>query len=85
VDEEEDFDNMTLQQYVEMYKQPLSQESMEAIEKLTEVVTNKQKKKKGVKEKEEEKKTVQVGVVNEGKKRVKKRSKAVAALAAGKA
>jgi hypothetical protein len=56
VDEEEDFDNMTLQQYVEMYKQPLSQESMEAIEKLTEVVTNKQKKKKGVKEKEEEKK-----------------------------
>jgi hypothetical protein len=85
VDEEEDFDNMTLQQYVEMYKQPLSQESMEAIEKLTEVVTNKQKKKKGVKEKEEEKKTVQVGVVNEGKQKVKKRSKAVAALAAGKA
>jgi hypothetical protein len=85
VDEEEDFDNMTLQQYVEMYKQPLSQESMEAIEKLTEVVTNKQKKKKGVKEKEEEKKTVQFGVVNEGKQKVKKRSKAVAALAAGKA
>jgi hypothetical protein len=85
VDEEEDFDNMTLQQYVEMYKQPLSQESMEAIEKLTEVVTNKQKKKKGVKEKEEEKKTVQVGVVNEGKQKVKKRSKAIAALAAGKA
>jgi hypothetical protein len=44
-------DNMTLQQYLDMYKQPLTDQAMEAILKLTEVVESKKKKKKLLKEK----------------------------------
>jgi hypothetical protein len=40
---------MTLQQYIEMYKHPLNEESVQAILKLTEVVAEKKKKKKGKK------------------------------------
>jgi hypothetical protein len=38
VEEDKELDNTTLQQYVEMYKQPLSKESMQAIVDLTEVI-----------------------------------------------
>jgi hypothetical protein len=43
---------MTLQQYLDLYKEPLSEDAMQAIIKLTEVAQEKQKKKaKGKKEK----------------------------------
>jgi hypothetical protein len=44
--ENEDLDDMTLQQYVDMYKQPLLEQAMDAIVKLTEVADEKKKKKK---------------------------------------
>jgi hypothetical protein len=44
--EDEEMEQLTLQQYIDMYKQPLSDKSMEAIIKLTEVSCEKQKKKK---------------------------------------
>jgi hypothetical protein len=37
---------MMLQQYMDLYKQPLTEQSMEAILKLTEVAVKKEKKKK---------------------------------------
>jgi hypothetical protein len=46
IDEEKELDNMTLQSYIDMYKCPLSEDSMEAIKKLTEVASEKKKKKK---------------------------------------
>jgi hypothetical protein len=46
VEEDKELDNTTLQQYVEMYKQPLSKESMQAIVDLTKVINARQKKKK---------------------------------------
>jgi hypothetical protein len=45
----QDLDNLTLQQYLEMYKQPLTEHSIEAITKLSEVVEGKKKKKNGKK------------------------------------
>jgi hypothetical protein len=36
---------MTMKQYMNMYKQPLNEESIEAIEKLTEVAIDKKSKK----------------------------------------
>jgi hypothetical protein len=47
IEEEENLDAMTLQQYLDVYKKPLTEESVEAIHKLTEIaVENKKKKKK---------------------------------------
>jgi hypothetical protein len=43
--EDETLEGMTLQQYIDMYKQPLSKNSREAILKLTEVAMEKKKKK----------------------------------------
>jgi arsenate reductase-like glutaredoxin family protein len=43
--EDEDLDDMTLQQYIDMYEHPLNEESLQAILKLTEVATEKKKKK----------------------------------------
>jgi hypothetical protein len=37
-------DDMTLQQYINMYKQPLNESSMKAILQLTEVAVEKKKK-----------------------------------------
>jgi hypothetical protein len=48
-------DDMMLQQYIDMYKHPLNEESMHAILKLTKVATEKKKKKK--KKKKKDKKT----------------------------
>jgi hypothetical protein len=54
--EDTELDNMTLKQYMDMYKQPLIEETIEAIEKLTKVAvdmkTKKDKKKKKKKGKE---------------------------------
>jgi hypothetical protein len=47
VQEGQDLDDVTLQQYVDMYKQPLSDQSMEVIFQLTEVAKDKKMKKKG--------------------------------------
>jgi cell division protein YceG involved in septum cleavage len=41
----ESLEQMTLQQYIDIYKEPLPENSMEAILKLTEVVEEKEKKK----------------------------------------
>jgi hypothetical protein len=49
--EDESLDNMTLNQYLEMYRKPLNEDSMQAIIKLTEVAKEKQKKNKTKKEK----------------------------------
>jgi hypothetical protein len=46
IDEEENLDAMTLQQYLDVYKKPLTEESVEAIHKLTEIAVQKKKKKK---------------------------------------
>jgi hypothetical protein len=45
--DEKELDNMTLQNYLNMYKQPLSEESIAAMQKLTEVALEKKPKKKG--------------------------------------
>jgi hypothetical protein len=44
VEEDKEMDSMTLQQYLDMYKQPLLNESMEAIVKLIEMTEEKKKK-----------------------------------------
>jgi hypothetical protein len=56
IQEDQELDTMTLQQYLDMYKEPLSQETIEAITKLTTVATEKKKKKKD-KKKEDKMKT----------------------------
>jgi hypothetical protein len=43
---DESLDKMTLQQYLDLYKESLSEKSMEAILNLTEVAVDKEKKKK---------------------------------------
>jgi hypothetical protein len=45
IKENDSLDNLTLQQYVDMYKQPLIDQSMEVILKLSEVAVDKEKKK----------------------------------------
>jgi hypothetical protein len=54
----EELDNMTPQNYLDMYKQPLSEESIVTMQKLTEVALEKKPKKKGKEKK----------IVGEGKK-----------------
>jgi hypothetical protein len=44
--EEEVLDRMTLQQYLDLYKQPLNEQAIDAIIKLTEVASEKDIKKK---------------------------------------
>lgn len=41
VDEAHHLDTMTLQQYINLYKQPMTESSMKAIEKLSEITTKK--------------------------------------------
>jgi hypothetical protein len=43
--EDKDLDSMTMKQYMDMYKKHINEESIEAIEKLTEVVIDKKSKK----------------------------------------
>jgi hypothetical protein len=51
LEEEDELDEMTLQQYLNMYKNPLNEEAMEAITKLSEVAVEKKIKKKDKKKK----------------------------------
>jgi hypothetical protein len=51
LEEDKELDSMTLQQYLNMYKRPLSEEAMEAITQLSEVAAKKKKKKKDKKKK----------------------------------
>jgi hypothetical protein len=56
LEEEKEMDNMTLQQYIDMYKQPLNEDALDAIQALTKVaddVNSKKKKKKDKKNKKE--------------------------------
>jgi ABC-type transport system involved in cytochrome bd biosynthesis fused ATPase/permease subunit len=55
IKEDETLDNRTLQQYMDMYKKPLTEQTMDAIIKLTKVTDEKKKKKKQKKEKKEKK------------------------------
>jgi hypothetical protein len=64
--DEEELDNMTLQNYLDMYKQPLSEESIATMQKLTEVALEKKPRKKG-----KEKKLVGEG--NQGSTMMKKK------------
>lgn len=50
LEEKQELDNMTLQKYLDLYKQPISEDSMEAIKKLAEVADINKKKKKGCKQ-----------------------------------
>jgi hypothetical protein len=71
LEEGKELDNMTLQQYLNMYKNPLSEETMEVIIKLTQVTEEKEgKKKKEVVE------DVKHATKREGKKKRKKSNKA---------
>lgn len=56
-------DNMTLQQYVNLYKQPLTEDNVLAIEKLTEVATKKKKEKKTKKKKLAEEGLASIGLL----------------------
>lgn len=73
--EEEEMDNMTLRQYINMYKKPLEKESMEAIMQLTEVAQEKKMKNKEKKKKKKKKQGF------EGKKKELKKGKAAPAAA----
>lgn len=64
LDEDQDMDNMTLRQYIAMYKKPLTKESTEAIMKLTEVA----KKKKSKKLKKTKKTKSKGALIQKGKK-----------------
>jgi predicted RecB family endonuclease len=68
--DEQQLDAMTIQQYLDVYKRQLSEQSMEAIRKLSEIAEEKKKKKKEKKKNiaEEATKVVQE---NEGKKKNK--------------
>jgi hypothetical protein len=66
IQEDKVLDSMTLQQYMGMYKNLLTESSMQAILKLTEVAEDKQKKKaKGKKEKKQKKKELTQEVVGD--------------------
>jgi hypothetical protein len=58
IEEDKELDNRNLQQYVDLYKQPLIEESMEVIRKLTEVSEDLMKKKKKEKKKKSEDKGI---------------------------
>jgi hypothetical protein len=51
LDEEQDMDNLTLQKYLNLYKQPMSDASLDAITTLSEAVQELKKKKKDKKKK----------------------------------
>jgi hypothetical protein len=70
--DEEALDEMTLQDYLNMYKEPLSNESMKAIVKLTEVAKEKKKSKTKVREKKDKtNKLKKVKESGKGKKKIK--------------
>jgi ABC-type transport system involved in cytochrome bd biosynthesis fused ATPase/permease subunit len=72
VPQEKTLDNMTLQQYLDMYKEPLSKEAMGAIVKLTKVAEDKKKMKKDKKDKAKKKKGEAVAM---GSKKASKKEK----------
>jgi hypothetical protein len=69
LEEGKELDNMTLQQYLNMYKNPLSEETMEAIIKLTQVTEEKKKSKKEGKKKKEVAEDVKHATNREGRKK----------------
>jgi hypothetical protein len=78
IQEDKVLDNMALQQYMDMYKAPLTDSSMQAILKLTEIAEEKQNKKdKGKKEKKQKMKAqdTEVGKGITLKKKYKKKLK----------
>jgi uridine kinase len=75
VDEGKQLDSMTLQQYLDMYKQPMSEESIEAITKLSEVIVEKKKKEK----KKKNPKSETQNSVTQGAKMAKKQARVVSA------
>jgi hypothetical protein len=77
LEEGKERDNMTLQHYLNMYKNPLSEEAIEAIVKLTQVTEVKKKTMKVGKKKKEVAETREQVAKMEGKKKGKKNSKAV--------
>jgi predicted solute-binding protein len=67
--DEQQLDAMTIQQYLDVYRRQLSEQSMEAIRKLSEIAEEKKKKKKEKKNIAEE--ATKVVQENEGKKKNK--------------
>jgi hypothetical protein len=59
IEEDESLVSMTLQQYLDIYKQPLTDESLEAIRKLTEVSVAKKKKKSKISQGKKMKKSIE--------------------------
>jgi 2-phospho-L-lactate transferase/gluconeogenesis factor (CofD/UPF0052 family) len=76
LEEGKELDNMTLQQYLNMYKNSLSEETMEVIIKLTQVTEEKKKSKKEGKKKKEVVEDVKHATKREGMKKRKKSNKA---------
>jgi hypothetical protein len=72
-------DSMALKHYMDMYKQPLNEESIEAIEKLTEVVADKKSKKDKKNMKKKGKESMSSTAVHQGKKKDKKFLKSIPA------
>jgi hypothetical protein len=66
--EDETLEGMTLQQYIDMYKQPLSENSRETILKLSEVAMEKKKKNN------KDKKNKQASFLKEKVKKLKKKA-----------
>jgi hypothetical protein len=69
--EDKDLDSMTMKQYMDMYNQHLNEESIEAIEKLTEVAIDK-KSKKVKKKKKKGKESLNSAAEKQEKKKGKK-------------
>jgi hypothetical protein len=69
--ENESLDDMTLKHFLEMYKEPLSKGSMEAIIKLTEVTHEEKIKKQVKKEKKKKKASEEVASKKKGSKEKK--------------
>jgi hypothetical protein len=80
IQEEQSLDSMTLNQYLQLYKQPLSDDAMQAIVKLTDVaVQKKEKKTKAKKDKKDKAKNLLPGKLSKSllpKKKAKKNGQA---------
>jgi hypothetical protein len=76
ISDKEPLDGMTLQQYMDLYKQPLTEQSMEAILKLAEVALKKEEKKKVKKLKKTKEEDKAKGIKGDLKKMKEKKKRA---------
>jgi hypothetical protein len=68
LEEDKDLDDITLQQYLDIYRKPLSQSVIFAVKKLTEMAQMKKKKKRAGQSKSKKRMTTNAPKASKGKK-----------------